>query len=72
MAASKLAAGRPKDWPFVEAMLRYQIIQPETLRSRIDLLPVADEARSRLRCWLDGYAKRAMRSAEGDNVSPST
>jgi len=44
IAASKAIAGREKDKEFVRAMLDLKLIDPETLRERINALP-ADEAR---------------------------
>ena len=52
LAASKLAAGRDKDWPFVEAMLRYQIVNGKTVEERIALLPIPAEQQQRLCDWV--------------------
>ena len=43
LAASKLVAGREKDAPFVQALFEQQLIRLETLRERIDALPVASD-----------------------------
>jgi len=52
LAASKLAAGRDKDWPFVTVMLRHQLIDPQTLLQRIAALPVPAQHQARLTAWL--------------------
>ena len=52
LAASKLAAGRDKGWPFVEAMLCHQIVNGKTVEERIDLLPIAVERQQRVRDWI--------------------
>ena len=57
LAASKLAAGRDKDWPFVEAMLRHGIAEGGTLKGRIGLLPVPPDHRERLVRWVGGRGR---------------
>lgn len=52
LAASKLAAGREKDWPFVEGMLRHQIVNGSITQERIGLLPIAQEQKDQLRAWV--------------------
>ena len=52
LAASKLAAGRDKDWPFVEFLLVHKIVDEATLQQRIGMLPVASEIRDRLMQWV--------------------
>lgn len=52
LAASKLAAGREKDWPFVETMLRYKIVDHATLLERIAALPISSECKERLNRWV--------------------
>ena len=53
LAASKLAAGREKDWSYVTLMLEKDMITAETLQQRIQILPVTQEQRDRLRLWVD-------------------
>ncbi len=53
--ASKLVASRPKDLEFAQALLRDDFIDPDTLIERIDLLPVAEEAKARLRAWVAAH-----------------
>jgi len=43
LAASKLATGRDKDWPFVAFLLAHKIIDAATLLHRIDALPVTPD-----------------------------
>lgn len=52
LAASKLVAGREKDWPFVATMLEHRLIQASTLSDRLAGLPIGEEHRSRLLRWL--------------------
>jgi hypothetical protein len=52
LAASKLAAGRDKDWPFVEAMLRHKIVDGGVVRDRINQLPISDGTKKRLSEWV--------------------
>jgi hypothetical protein len=52
LAASKLAAGREKDWPFVETMLKHNLIVVSTLRERIDLMPIPAGHKDRLHRWV--------------------
>ena len=52
LAASKLAAGREKDWPFVEVMLRHKIIDGAAVQERVRLLPISPEQKERLHAWV--------------------
>lgn len=54
LAASKLAAGREKDWDFVGTMLQHDIVQRDVLCERIAILPVDGMHRSRLLSWVNG------------------
>lgn len=58
LAASKLAAGREKDWAFVGTMLRHAIVQPAELTARIHTLPLPSERRAALAAWVAGSAWR--------------
>jgi hypothetical protein len=53
LAASKLAAGRKKDYPFVEEMLRHRIIDADELRAHIRNLPVDAQVQSRIANWIE-------------------
>ena len=55
LASSKLAAGREKDWVFVQTMLQHRLIDPETLKVRIQGLPISVEDVVRLVAWVDRY-----------------
>jgi len=55
LAASKLAAGRDKDWHFVALLLQHALIEPAVLKQRIDTLPLATEHRQRLTGWVDAH-----------------
>ena len=49
LAASKLAAGREKDWLFVQVMLRHNSVGADTLEERIKLLPIPAARNERLK-----------------------
>jgi hypothetical protein len=53
LAASKLAAGREKDWPFVATMLEHDLINTTTLLERLETLPIAQDHRQRLQKWVN-------------------
>jgi hypothetical protein len=52
LAASKLAAYREKDRDFVRTLLIEEMIAPETLTKRINLLNIDKELRERLLQWI--------------------
>lgn len=57
LAASKLAAGRERDYEFVRALLRHRYVEPAGLRGRIAKLPIVPAQRARLLSWLKGAAR---------------
>ncbi len=59
LAASKLAAGRDKDWAFVECLLAHRIVDGSTLQDRISALPVPTEIKERLRAWVSVHLPSA-------------
>lgn len=63
LAASKLAAGRDKDWPFVETMLQHQIVKAPILQERIALLPIPASHQEKLNRWIEAQIQK---KAEGD------
>lgn len=52
LAASKLVAGRDKDWPFVKELIAHKIIDANLLQERIELLTIPDEHKTRLKRWI--------------------
>lgn len=52
LAASKLAAGRDKDWAFVDVMLAHNIANVDTLLKRLETLPVGTAHIARLKAWV--------------------
>ena len=52
LAASKLAAGRDKDWLFVEEMLHHKIVDGVTIQERIEKLTIPDARKEHLRIWV--------------------
>lgn len=55
LAASKLAAGRDKDWPFVASMLEHHLTDAQTLRMRVNTLPIPSEHKHQLQLWLSQH-----------------
>lgn len=51
LAASKLAAGRDKDWVFVAEMLASRVVERPTLLQRIAQLPLPSDRINRLAAW---------------------
>ena len=64
LAASKLAAGRDKDWPFVEVMLQHKIVDGATVQERIGLLPISPEQKNRLHAWVGAWVGARMPDAK--------
>lgn len=56
LAASKLAAGREKDYRYVAVLIREDVIEPRKLLQRVSRLPVSDEQRKRLHTWIGAIA----------------
>lgn len=52
LAAAKLAAGREKDWLFVEEMLRHRIVDGCVLQERIEALPILAAKIEQLSAWV--------------------
>jgi hypothetical protein len=51
LAASKLAAGREKDWPFVDEMIKAGIVGIAELTRRVEGLPLSETRK--ILAWLD-------------------
>lgn len=58
LAASKLAAGREKDWQFVEVMLQNKIVDGTILKERIWQLPISSDDKKRLGLWVEARAQQ--------------
>jgi hypothetical protein len=56
---AKLAAGRDRDWEFVEVAIRHDLATVATLRERLELMP--ESAREHVRAALEGVIARAGR-----------
>jgi hypothetical protein len=52
LAASKLAAGREKDWLFVTELLHHRFVKPEVLIARIETLNIDKQRRQALIQWV--------------------
>jgi hypothetical protein len=59
LVLSKLAAGREKDYRFVSDALGEKIVEAETLRERLEAMPLPAERLGQLRRALDGMVARA-------------
>ena len=57
LAASKLAAGREKDWLFVEEMIRHRIVDGRVLQARVDGLAIPDAQKLRLTTWVSARTR---------------
>lgn len=57
LVAAKLAAGRPKDFDFVAALLRAGIIDPATASARLGMLPISHGASERLIAWVNAQPR---------------
>ncbi|MBK7004748.1 MAG: hypothetical protein IPH37_06045 [Burkholderiales bacterium] len=55
LAASKLAAGREKDWDFVAEMLASQVADHAVLLERIAQLPLPIDRKNRLAAWVSAH-----------------
>ena len=56
LVASKLAAGREKDFEFAGALLRDRAIDAATLQERVTLLPLDETRRARLIAWIRAWS----------------
>lgn len=61
LAASKLAAGREKDWQFVEVMLQNRIVDGTVLKERIGQLPIPPADKKRLGLWVNARTQQEQR-----------
>lgn len=57
LAASKLAAFRPKDRQFVRVLLRERMISADLLRQRVARLPRDEDLLRRLEAWIERTAR---------------
>ncbi len=71
LAASKLAAGREKDWLFVEAMLKHKLVTADALAERIETLPIRDAVRALLKSWLAQHRLTEPRPGTGGGTATS-
>ena len=61
LAASKLAAGRDKDFDYVSVLIECEYVETHKLLRRITKLQVPEEQRARLRAWVGAVAARFSR-----------
>jgi hypothetical protein len=63
LVLSKLAAGREKDYRFVSDAIDGKIVEAETLRERLEAMPLSAERLNQLRKALEGQIRRAARDS---------
>lgn len=63
LAASKLAAGREKDWSFVAVMLQQKIVFEATLQGRIEMLQIPIDQKAHLKAWVSTQALNDVRQS---------
>ncbi|MCK5650648.1 MAG: hypothetical protein KAJ42_04690, partial [Gemmatimonadetes bacterium] len=59
LAASKLAAFRPKDRGFVRILILAELVSVAVLRERVSGLTIDENLRSRLTRWIEATALKA-------------
>lgn len=67
LAASKLAAGREKDWHFVDLLLQHGIVDPSTLQARIATLPIPAARLEALKHWVS--VRESQVRTSGDDIT---
>lgn len=68
LAASKLAAFRPKDLDYVRVMLAEHLITGATLLERVASLSTNEERRERLRRWIEATVKSLPSAVRADDA----
>jgi hypothetical protein len=63
LVVSKCAAGRERDWEYVEGALAHQLVRLDVLRARIADLPLDQTERDRVSAMLEGIAARVEKRA---------
>ena len=63
LVVSKCAAGRERDWEYVEEALAHRLVRLDVLRTRIADLPIDETARDRVSAMLEGIAARVEKRA---------
>lgn len=58
LAASKLAAGRDRDFDYVSVLIGRDYVDAHKLLRRVARLPIPDDVRERLRRWIGALAAR--------------
>ena len=70
--ASKLVAGRGKDYEFSAALVKAGLIKLDTLSERIDQLEIDEATRERIVTWLKGQRRLRRDSGAHDGARGST
>lgn len=61
LVISKLVAGREKDFAFAAALIRADLVDPDVLRQRADLLPSIPAVKRRVQDWINARARHQAR-----------
>jgi hypothetical protein len=69
--ASKLAAGRAKDYEFSAALVTSGLIKLDVLTQRIRQLDIDEASRGRIAAWLEGQRRLRRASGEQDTTKGS-
>lgn len=59
LALSKLAAGREKDWPFVEELIAHEFVDVKVLLARLGSVPLDVTRMQKIRAWLQSKLRPA-------------
>lgn len=70
LAASKLVAGRDKDWRFVSAMLEHKIVTTELLGAMVKKLPIEQTRKNALALWLSRFNQSGPTPARPESAVP--
>lgn len=57
---AKMFAGRQKDYDFANSLFQAKLLDAPTLAERIELMPIAERDKHRLREWLRGAMARCL------------
>jgi hypothetical protein len=66
LAASKLAAGRDKDFDYVTVLIKHDYVDTQKLLRRVTRLPIGTDAKERLRNWVGAVARQLSGASQND------
>jgi hypothetical protein len=71
LAASKIVAGRDKDWAFVKEMIAQGVVQITILIERVKTLPITAEHKQSLIDWITATDKRSLQTNKDKKDNPN-